>query len=146
MFGLTQQRGSFGLRCDETGLFLAGVPLLRRTGNRFEARPTAELNKVLSSAYRSGDDWSRQTAGIGAIARALNEDDVSLAMIAAVFLKLQKLDWDAAVRIAGLEDRLVKGGFNPNEPRNEHGEWTSGLDEGDEHRSLPDIASDKLPL
>jgi hypothetical protein len=61
-------------------------------------------------------------------------------MIAAVFLKLTELDWHAAVQIADTEDRLIKGGFDPNEPRSQAGRWTGGGDERETRSSLPGFA------
>ena len=53
------------------------------------------------------------------VARALSENEMVRAMIAAVLLKLPELDWDGAVRIAQADDTLSK--YDPDEPRDFHG-------------------------
>ena len=126
MYRLTQRPGAIGLQCDRTGLALAGVPLLRRNSGRFVPRSPNEIRVLLTRAYQSGLDWDDHLPGINAVAKALNDGDLVRAMIAAVMLKLPELDWNAAARLADAEDILTKGGFNPNEPRDERGRWTDG--------------------
>jgi hypothetical protein len=126
MFKLSQEPGRLGLRCDAEGLSLAGVPLLVRNGDRFQPRSAIEIQRLLSRAYQAEIWWVNRIEGIGAVARALNEGDMVRAMITAVRLKLPELDWEGAVRIASAEDALAKDNFNPDEPRDWHGRWTTG--------------------
>ena len=66
----------------------------------------------------------RLTGGLRAVANALNQGDLTRAMIAAVWLGLPPLDWDGAARIAQAQDALEK--YDPDEPRDWRGRWTSG--------------------
>ena len=43
VFKLSNCSGSLGLRCDERGLELAGVPLLKKVDQRFIPRPADEI-------------------------------------------------------------------------------------------------------
>jgi hypothetical protein len=61
--------------------------------------------------------------GLGAVARALNAGDMVRASIAAVHLRLPPLDWPGAVRIAEAHDLLKQ--YDPNEPRDARGRWTT---------------------
>jgi hypothetical protein len=80
------------------------------------------------------------TKGLLAVADALNEGETARAMIAAVQLKLPPLDWHGAVRILRAENALAKYNFNPTEPRDWHGRWTTGDD------STADAAAPAAPL
>ena len=61
-------------------------------------------------------------------ARALDAGDLARAAIAAVHLGLPPLSDPAAFARLAAADRLLKGGFDSNEPRDERGRWTSGTD------------------
>jgi contact-dependent growth inhibition (CDI) system restriction endonuclease-like protein len=123
-FGLSNEPGTLGLSCNQTGLALAGVPLLRLTEGGFAPRSPAEIARLLSAAYDIDADTTSVMAGLGVVANALNGDDTVRAMIAAVQLKLPALDWDGAVRIARAEEALRK--YSRNQPRDWHGRWTTG--------------------
>jgi hypothetical protein len=134
MFKLCQNSESRGLRCDRDGLFLAGEPLLERDSqDQFQPRPSTEIRKILSNTYRAETDWASRIRSVGVVAKALNKGDVARAMMAAVLMKMP--DPDDAIRIADVDAALAKAGFNPDEPRDEHGRWTSGT--SDEGRLIP---------
>jgi hypothetical protein len=122
MFRLANEPGEFGLICSPAGLFLAGVPLLRRTQAGFVPRPAPEIASLLKAAY--GDDPTRLHSRLGAIAQALNGGDFATAMIAAVHTRTPELSSEAALRLAKADDELTKYNFNPDEPRDWHGRWT----------------------
>jgi hypothetical protein len=122
MFKLSNGPGSLGLSCNENGLALAGVPLLRRTGHGFTPRSQAEIARLIGHTYGTDTATTSIMGGLTAVARALNDNAIARAMIAAVQLKLPELDWKGAVRIAQAEAALAK--FDPNEPRDSHGRWT----------------------
>lgn len=122
-FSLTDDVQSYGLDCSKTGLALAGVPLLYQGNAGFSARRPEEIHWLLSSAYQRQPNVGAIETGLNAVARALNAGEIGRAMIAAILLKLPELDWAGAARIAQAEDVLAK--YDPDEPRDWHGRWTS---------------------
>ncbi len=123
-FRLDTTPGGLGLRCETGGLSLAGVSLLRHTAQGFAPRPEAEIAALFAAAYQGGIEARSRLPTLEVIAAALNRDDQTLAMIAALLLKLPALDWDAAARLARASDYLEK--YNEEEPRRADGEWTDG--------------------
>jgi hypothetical protein len=117
MFRLTNGPGEFGLSCNPTGLFLAGVPLLRKTQAGFEPRPASEIAALIKAAYGAGGDPTGVQSRLGAIAQALNGGDFATAMIAAVHSRTPELSPEAALRLAKIDGELAKYNFNPDEPR-----------------------------
>jgi len=89
-----------GLRCEDTGLSLAGAPLLRASIAGFAPRQNDEIGFLIKAAYGREIDASKLPPRLGEIAGALNRGDLGRAMIAAVHLRLPDLSWAAAVRIA----------------------------------------------
>ncbi len=123
-FRLTNEPGGLGLSCTESGLSLAGVPLLRKSATGFAPRPATEIETLIRAAYGEQAQATDLLPGIDVVARALNRGDVVHAMIAAVLTRVPELDWAAAARLAHAEERLAK--YNPDEPRDWRGRWTTG--------------------
>jgi len=122
MYKLSNRPGSLGVSCTAAGLALAGVPLLSKGLGGFVPRPCGEVERLLQGAYAMTADVAPVMSGLGAVARALNEGAEGRAMIAALHLKLPELDWNAAARIAGIEEGLSK--YDPGEARDWRGRWT----------------------
>jgi hypothetical protein len=61
---------------------------------------------------------------LGAIAEALNRGDFGFAAIAAVQTRTPELSREAAARLVNAEREMIK--YDPNEPRDWHGRWTTG--------------------
>jgi hypothetical protein len=122
-FRLTNEPGGLGLTCTESGLSLAGVPLLRKSATGFAPRPAAEIETLIQAAYDERVRAIDLLPGIDAVARALSRGDVSHAMIAAVLTRMPELDWIAAARLAHAEEQLAK--YSPDEPRDWRGRWTA---------------------
>jgi hypothetical protein len=131
-FRLSDRPGDLGLACNARGLDLASVPLLNHEAGRFKPRPLEQIKKLLGYAYGVSGNAERLGSGLQAVANALNERDITRAMVAALRLRLPPLDWDGAVRILQAENALAK--YDPNEPRDWHGRWTS---EGSAHSNPP---------
>jgi hypothetical protein len=123
-FRLTNEPGGLGLSCSPDGLALAGVPLLAKTAAGFEPRPAPEIAALIKAAYGANGDLVRLQSRLEAIARALNNKDFGLAAIAAVQMQMPELNSESAARVAR-EGELSKYNYNPNEPRDWHGRWTS---------------------
>lgn len=94
IFRLTNEPGGLGLNCSSAGLSLAGVPLLRRTEKGFAPRAAHEVARLVKAAYGVDVNQAELEPSLSSIATLLNRGDVSLAMIAAVFMKLHELDWE----------------------------------------------------
>jgi hypothetical protein len=118
-FRLTNEPGGLGLSCSSTGLSLAGVPLLHKTGAGFVPRPAAEITKLVKAAY--GADPTGLQSSLGAIAEAINGGALARAMITAVQTRTPELSFEAAARLATAEQKLAK--YNRDEPRDWHGRW-----------------------
>jgi len=127
MYRLVSEPAEAGLCCRNNGLTLAGVRLLDAHGAGFEPRPLSELQRILDAAYGSdsGIDAVTYLPGLRTVARALDDRDLSRAMIASLLLKLPEINTDGAARLSGIE-ALLKFNYNPLEPRNWHGRWTDG--------------------
>jgi hypothetical protein len=114
------------------GFFLAdGSPLitvdLAKDGRRAHVRPAIEIALLLEAAYGECPDAASLLKGLEAIVRALDAGDLARAAIAAVHLGLPSIIDPAAPQRLAAADRLLKGEFNPNEPRDDRGRWTAGL-------------------
>ena len=106
--------GNLGLACTENGLLLGQTPLIERRDGRFVARERAEIERLLKRGYGIEIAASRLMQGLATVASALNANDLCLARIAAVHLKIPDLP-DAAARDAiEAEDVLIKStDWNP---------------------------------
>lgn len=118
MFKLEQDPKGRGLRCDENGLFLARQALLQRDieGN-FQARSAADLRKIFRGIYRDEADWQSCIRSVKLVAKALNKGDMARATMIAVLTRLPDP--------GDVDGVLAKAGFNPDEPRDERGRWTT---------------------
>jgi hypothetical protein len=140
-FRLTNEPGGLGLSCTPGGLSLAGVPLLRRTQTGFVPRSTSQVTSLLRAAYE--EDPTRLRSTLDAIANALNRGDFAAAMIAAVHTLTPEMSPEAALRLANAEQELIKYNYNPYEPRDSHGRWTTDGVVGQANVGSPGIVSDQ---
>jgi hypothetical protein len=125
MFKLDQTVKGRGLRCDRDGLFFAGEALLERDAeDQFRPIPATTIRKVFSNAYRADSNWESRIRSVDVVAKALNNGDVARAMMAAVLMRLPEPD--SGIHIADIDGFLAKAGFDPAEPRDERGWWTTG--------------------
>ena len=113
-----------GLNCSVQGLSLAGVPLLHMTPLGFAPRPNVELTELMKCAYGRHVDLTSFSSSLEVIAKALNCGDLGRAMIAATQMRLPKLSWMNAARMANSDEMLTK--FNVEELRDWLGRWTTG--------------------
>jgi hypothetical protein len=124
-----------GICVDAEGAMLGpDCVLVRRTPHGFRAIPgdeAAALQKCLLDSARDRDWLFSQCRRI---ADALDQGELALAQIYALRIPIDDLDERQLARIAIA--RLIKAGFNPDQPRvpkGEHGggEWTDGSGGGD---------------
>jgi hypothetical protein len=107
-------KDNLGLCCSEDGLVLGTTPLIERQDTRFVVRKQHEIERLLDRGYRdyseqpSGLDVDRLMPGLATVASALNADDLCLACIAAVHLRLPDLPDQFARSRMEAEDVLIK--------------------------------------
>jgi hypothetical protein len=130
---------NLGLACNEEGLVLGRTPLIEQRDGRFVVRDAADIQRLLSRAYRTHVDASSLLGGLATVAAALNANDLLLARIAAVHLRIPDLP-DKALRDAlEAEDRLTKAArlrphpnelhkASPDDPK--HPGWPAGTEGG----------------
>jgi hypothetical protein len=89
-FALSPARGRDGVFADADGVFVGGIPLLRRAGQAlpWSVRPIAEINKDLGARYGLPVDFASKAHALSLIASALNRRDVGMAAIAAVQMQI----------------------------------------------------------
>lgn len=93
---------------------LGRTPLIERRDGRFVVRDQSEIECLLSRAYRGALPLQRLMAGLANVAKALNGNDLCLANIAAVHLRIPDLPSHAARDDIEAADRLIKSGdWNP---------------------------------
>jgi hypothetical protein len=137
MFKLDQNPKGRGLRCDGDGLFLGCDPLLQQNRQgKFEPRPVAELQRILDRSYGGESDWDSRIRSVKLVADALNKGEMARAMMTAVLMRLP--DPGGAIRIADVDGVLAKAGFNPDEPRDARGRWTTEGDSGTDATNVSD--------
>jgi hypothetical protein len=124
-----------GFEFTSAGVWLAGVPLLRKTPAGLTPRPTDEIADLMKAAFGQTIDPAPLTPGLTVIADALNRGDIGRAMVAALHLRLPELSREGATRIAKAHDGLTK--YDPDEPRDERGRWTAGGESGPPEGARP---------
>ncbi len=127
MFKLAQRGGSDGLHCGPEGLFLGPSPLIVHIGGVYRLRAEDEITDLLATAYGSPAEGQGLPPRLRLIREALQEGDHCRAMILAVQARLGPVMPDGIARLARTE-ALGKYSFNPDEPRDRLGRWTSAED------------------
>jgi hypothetical protein len=123
-YRLDKRSGGLGPRCEEDGVWLADVPLLRKTNVGLAPRSFEEIGARMKGAYGREADAIRLASGLRVAADALNRGDIGRAMIATVLMRLPELNDEGALGIARADEILAK--YNPDEPRDARGRWTTG--------------------
>jgi hypothetical protein len=107
---------NLGLACSDEGLILGRTPLIERRDGRFVVRERTEIERLLKRVHfqQPAPAVDRLMPGLATVAAALNANDLCLAHIAAVHLKIPALpDADARYAIE-IEDALIKlADWNP---------------------------------
>lgn len=133
-FALAAGRGS-GVSCDETGLFVDDVPLLKRTrdaSEQWQPRPVSDLNRDLSERYGLPVDCNGKAGGLAAVARALNRGDILHARIAALHLEfpdppaLTKARADAREVLSLARQLRASGLLKADWDPSKHPRWPAG--------------------
>jgi hypothetical protein len=130
---------NLGLACTEQGLMLGRTALIEQRDGRFVVRERAEIERLLSRAYRKQLPVDRIMSGLATVTAALNANDQALARIAAVHLRIPDLPDLAARDAMGAEDVLLKylrqrelkdetRKASPDDPK--HPGWPAGTEGG----------------
>ena len=130
---------NLGLACTEQGLMLGRTALIERRDGRFAVRERAEIERLLSRAYRKQLPVDRIMSGLTTVTAALNANDQALARIAAVHLRIPDLPNLAARDAMEAEDVLIKylrrrklkdeiRKASPDDPK--HPGWPAGTEGG----------------
>jgi hypothetical protein len=125
-------RGEWGLACDDNGLAIGPIELIKRVRPNepaYAVLPRAKLNGIAEAIYGihaiSRHQWFCER--VQAIADAMSKERHVLACISAVQLRLGAFPSEVTLRLCDVALSLKK--FNPNwpdEPRDGHGRWTAG--------------------
>ena len=91
----------------------------------YKLRTRSEIVHLLDAGYGFHFGLDGLMRSLNAIAKALDGGDLGLAWIGALQLGLPALPDGAAVSRMAAADRLLKYNFNPDEPRDSHGRWTT---------------------
>ena len=128
---------NLGLACTNEGLILGRTPLIERRDRRFVVRDRAEIETLLSRAYRKNMAADRLMSGLATVAAALNANNSCLARIAAVHLRIPNLPDRSARDDLEAQDILIKFASadpheihkaSPNDPK--HPGWPAGTPGG----------------
>src|SRR5712691_6637983 len=82
---------NLGLCCTDEGLFLGRTPLIERRGGAYVARLQADLDRLLGRAYGGKAAAAAVMPGLATVAAALGRNNLALAQIAALHLRLPDL-------------------------------------------------------
>jgi hypothetical protein len=124
-----------GIAVDAEGVMVGpDCALVRRTPEGYrciDAAEAAALQDCLSGDRRDSDWLFRQCRRI---AKALDNNDVSLAQILGIYLPVNDLDAEQLTRLS-LAAPMIKASYNPDEPRvpagnPDGGQWTGGGEGG----------------
>jgi hypothetical protein len=122
---------SRGLVVDHHGAMVGpDCVLVRRTANGFRCLNREEADAVQQIAFRGQRaDWLFDFSC--RVAKALNAGEIAVAQIYGVHASpLGELESEQVAQLASAAT-IVKAGYNPDEPRDWHGRWTTGGDTAD---------------
>jgi len=122
--------GNRRIYCNHDGVFIGpDCALIRAEADcagrkRYTLRPRSEIAHLLDAGYGFHFALDGLMRSLEMIAKALDDGDAALAQIGTLQLRLPDLSEGAVNRMAAA-DRLLKAGYNPAEPRDWHGRWTT---------------------
>jgi hypothetical protein len=99
---------NLGLAYTDDGLLLGQTPLIERRDGRFVVRQRDEIERLIRRAFSDEMAVERLMPALATVASALNANDLCLACIAAVHLKIPDLPNQAACDALKAEDSLIK--------------------------------------
>jgi hypothetical protein len=117
--------GCRGLAVDTEGVMLGpDCALVRRTPRGYCAAAPEGIAVLQRAIFDDDARLSRLPIVLASIVRALERGDLVMAQLFGLEVPLDELDDDRLRRLSRVAG-LIKGGFDPDQPRDEHGRWTS---------------------
>ena len=129
-FGPIRRLSKRGVNCRGLAVDLDGVtlgpdlPLVRRTSKGYLVADADEISLLIDVAFGGRGITKALTNHLASIARALNSGDLAKAQILGLYFPIGELTERQLDRFR--RARVSKSNFNPEEPRDERGRWTSG--------------------
>jgi len=118
-------RRSRGLVVDRDGVALGpDVELVSRSAAGYRCARTDDLVRLTHLVFAGDARLRRLPRVLARIARALDAGDLVKAQLLGLEIPIAELDESQLAWLAGAAD-LVKAGFDPSQPRNDRGRWTS---------------------
>lgn len=87
-FSLSTEQRAGRVSCNQHGIFIGHVPLLKQAHGSWAVRPIAELNSELTFWYRLPIDIGSKASALALVASALNRHDLAMAAIATVQMQI----------------------------------------------------------
>ena len=113
-----------GLAVDAEGVALGpDCALVRRTPRGYRACGPEEMAVLQRAVFDDDARLAGLPIVLASIVRALDRGDLVMAQLLGLEIPLDALD-DARLRRLRLASDLIKAGYDPNQPRDEHGRWT----------------------
>jgi hypothetical protein len=129
--------GCRGLAVDREGVALGPrVMLVQCVDHRYRGVGAAEMMKLTRAVFGADARLKRLPAVLADIARALERGDLVKAQLLALTIPIGALDDGQLARLAAVAD-LMKAGFDPNQPRDDHGCWTDTGSNGSANEASP---------
>jgi hypothetical protein len=128
---------SRGLAVDAEGVALGpDCVLVQRTPVGYRAMEAAHIAAIQKYVFDGDGRLGRLPTVHAAIARALDSKDLVKAQLLALAIPIDALDDRRLARLA-LASAALRKDFNPDEPRNDHGRWTTGDQAPADERDTP---------
>lgn len=119
---------SRGLVVDRDGVALGpAIAFVRRTEAGYACLSPDTLMRLARTVFGAEARFEKLPRLLGAIARALAAGDLVKAQLLGLEMPMGELDDGQLAKLAAAAD-LIKVGFDPSQPRDEHGRWSSGSD------------------
>jgi len=117
---------SYGLAVDKDGVTLGpDFPLIRKTSRGYETATLEELSCLREVVSLGSGGMPRLVGHLESIAKALGAGDLAKARILGLYFPINRLTQSQIDRLTKAS-ALLKESFNPDEPRDERGRWTTG--------------------
>jgi hypothetical protein len=146
-FRLVPSGSAHGVSCDENGVFVDSIPLLKRVRANdiewWEPRDAGEVSAELGELYGLPVDVASKSAGLAAIARALNGGAIARAQVLALHLEFPSAP--ALMKSGASREEIVRfirelywsGLIKADWDPDEHPRWPKGTPESQGGRFAP---------
>jgi len=138
-FRLSSVPGTHGVACSEEGVFVGGVPLLKREYQSsgtdcWRLRALGELNIDLSKRFGLPVEFGKKMAGLSAAAHALEQGDFARAQLTILFLQIPEPPDLSKCSAPDIVERALQlqasGMLKANWDPDKHPRWPAGSPDG----------------